>query len=171
MAIAVAAAAALLRAKKRSDQARLLLEELDLIDASRRADPFWAAMLPALVRSALALGRPDLATSLTQGVPPVTPLHQHVLTGSQAHLAEANGDRTEAAALYADAAQRWLEFGSVPERAYALLGQGRTFRALRDPGAEQPLLEARDLFAAMGYKPALAETEALLRQAQAAEAS
>lgn len=30
--------------------------------------------------------------------------------------------------------------------------------------AERPLRQARDLFAAMGYKPALAETDALLEQ-------
>ena len=33
---------------------------------------------------------------------------------------------------------------------------------------ETPLTEARDLFASMGYKPALAETEALLGRAAAA---
>ena len=51
------------------------------------------------------------------------------------------------------------------------LGQGRCLLALNRPGAEQPLREARDLFAAMGYKPALAETEALLEQTAAAPAS
>jgi class 3 adenylate cyclase len=35
----------------------------------------------------------------------------------------------------------------VPERAYALLGQGRCLRALGRPAAEEPLHEARDLFA------------------------
>jgi len=69
---------------------------------------------------------------------------------------------------YADAATRWQAFGHVPEHAYALLGQGRCLRALGVPGAEHPLTEARDLFASMRYQPALAETEALLGQAQAA---
>jgi len=31
-----------------------------------------------------------------------------------------------------------------------------------------PLAESRELFASLGYKPALAETEALLAQAEAA---
>ncbi len=71
-------------------------------------------------------------------------------------------------ALYADAAERWREFGNVPERAYALLGHGRSLVALGQPGAEQPLNEARELFASMGYKPALEETEKLLAAVAAA---
>ena len=39
----------------------------------------------------------------------------------------------EAAGLYAGAAERWREFGNVPERAYALLGQGRSLAALDLP--------------------------------------
>ena len=58
--------------------------------------------------------------------------------------------------------RRQLGIGNVPERAYALLGQGRCRLALGDVGSEAPLTEARDLFASMGYKqPALAETEEL----------
>ena len=56
----------------------------------------------------------------------------------------------------------------MPERTYALLGRGRCLAALGKPQAAAPLREARELFAAMGYKPALAETEALLGQAAAA---
>ena len=70
--------------------------------------------------------------------------------------------------LYAEAAERWREFGNVPERAYALLGQGRCLAALGKPDAEAPLAEARDLFASMGYRPALAETDALLERTTAA---
>ncbi len=69
---------------------------------------------------------------------------------------------THAATLYAEAAARWQAFGNVPERASALLGQGRCLQALGGAGAEVPLADARELFAPMGYKPALAETEALL---------
>jgi hypothetical protein len=59
----------------------------------------------------------------------------------------------------------------VPERAYALLGQGRCLLALGNPGAERLLREARDLFASTGYNPALVETELLLGQAAAAPTS
>ena len=73
-----------------------------------------------------------------------------------------------AVTLYAEAASRWQVFGNVPERAYALLGQGRFLRVLGRPEALEPLLEARKLFTSMGYTPALAETEELLGQATAA---
>jgi hypothetical protein len=63
---------------------------------------------------------------------------------------------------------RWETFGNVPERAYALLGKGRCLRALDSSMAEEPLRVAKELFATMGYKPALARTEALLGDAEAA---
>jgi hypothetical protein len=95
----------------------------------------------------------------------VTPLHQCALASAQAQLAEAADQH--AAELYAESAERWRKFGNVPERAYALLGQGRCLTAVGKAG-EAPLREARELFASMGYKPALAETEALLRKGKAA---
>ena len=55
----------------------------------------------------------------------------------------------------------------MPERAYALLGQGRCLAALASREAEEPLREARSC-SSMGYKPALAETEALLGESAAA---
>ena len=71
-------------------------------------------------------------------------------------------------ALYTEAVERWRGFGNVPERAYALLGQGRCLSAIADAKAESPLREARELFASMGYTPALAETDALLGDNEAA---
>jgi hypothetical protein len=72
--------------------------------------------------------------------------------------------------LYAESATRWQEFGNVPERTYALLGQGRCLTAVGSPDAAEPLREARELFASMGYKPAVAETDELLTQGEAAAA-
>ena len=166
-AVALAAAADLLHAQQHPDRARHLLSELDRAPAIR-ADPFYASVLPGLVRTARNLNEPDLATSLNQDVPAVTPLQQHALAAARAQLAEANGNHTEAASLYADAAQRWDQFGNKPEHAYALLGQGRCLTALGDPDAEQPLRVARELFEAMGYKRPLEETDALLGAAQTA---
>jgi class 3 adenylate cyclase/tetratricopeptide (TPR) repeat protein len=164
---AVAAAACLLHAQQHPEQAHHLLAELDQIPASR-SDAVYATRLTVLVRTALNLNDLDLATSLSQGVPPLTPLHQHALTSCQAQLAEATGNHEQAASLYAAAVKGWRDFGNVPECAYATLGQGRCLTALGDPGAEHPLTEARGLFASMGYKPALAETEALLQRTQTA---
>ena len=78
------------------------------------------------------------------------------------------GELAEAAEFYREAAEGWRQFGNVPERAYALLGQGRCLAALGQADAEQPLREARELFASMGYEPALAETKALLGETEAA---
>jgi hypothetical protein len=121
-----------------------------------------------LVRTAVALRQPELATRLVDGVEPRTALFEHALSACRAQLAEAAGNEAEAAALYTEAAERWREFGNVPERAYALLGQGRCLAALGKPEAEAPLREAHELFASMGYKPARAETDALLGPTEAA---
>ena len=121
-----------------------------------------------MVRTALAADDPTLAHTLTNRLQPHFPLHHHTLTSCHAQLAEHAGDHTQAATLYTDAAQRWHEFGNVPEHAHALLGQGRCLLALGQPGVEQPLAQARELFQSMGYKPALAETEALLAKTTAA---
>ena len=67
-----------------------------------------------------------------------------------------------------DAAARWQDFGNLPERAYALLGQGRCLHAIGRLEGAEPLAEARDLFGAMGFGPAFAETELLLAQSAAA---
>ena len=164
---AFSAAARLRLAQGRPEQASALLLELEQV-AGIRADPNYASLLPELVRTALALGDAELAARLVDGVQPRTPLAEHALSACQAQLAEAAGDNAQAASLYAEAATRWRDFGNVPERAYALLGQGRCLAALGKPDPEVPLREARALFATMGYRPALAETEALLGESEAA---
>jgi hypothetical protein len=125
-------------------------------------------VLPALARAALTLGEPELAARLTDGVQPSTPLFEHALITAHAQLAEAGGDHAEAAVLFAEAAERWREFGNVVERAYTLLGQGRCLSAIGDLSGKEPLFVARELFASMGFAPAVAETDALLGRAEAA---
>ena len=59
-------------------------------------------------------------------------------------------------------------FGTPYEEAEALRGQGRCLTALgRAPEAVTPLGAAREIFARLGAKPALAETETLLSRANA----
>jgi class 3 adenylate cyclase/tetratricopeptide (TPR) repeat protein len=164
--VAFAAAAQLLLAQRRADQAEALLRELDR--HAVRADVDYALLLPSLLRVALALDDPILAERLAAGTEPTTPLGEHALASTHAQFAEAAGDHTAAAQLYQQAAERWRQFGNIPERAYALLGQGRCLVALGRPAAEAPLAEARELFASMGYEPAGAETEALLGETTAA---
>jgi class 3 adenylate cyclase/tetratricopeptide (TPR) repeat protein len=165
IALAFAAAAQLLLAGRQPEQARPLLHELDRLTAVR-TDLVW--QLPSLLRVALALDDLTVAERLATGIKPVTPLHEHVLASAHAQLAEAAGNHTAAAELYQQAAERWRQFGNVPERAYALLGHGRCLTTLGTPDAETPLREARDLFTTLGYQPALAETRALLDESEAA---
>ena len=78
----------------------------------------------------------------------------------RALLAEARGEHEAAAAGFADAAARWHDFGVPYEEGHALLGQGRCLVALgRAPEAAAPLAAAREIFARLGAKPALAETD------------
>jgi hypothetical protein len=144
-----------------SDDSSGLLAELEQTSGVR-ATPYYARLSPMMLRTALAHGDRDLAERLAAGIEQRYPLDEHALRTARALLAEHAGHHPDAAALYAEAAAGWHEFGNVPERAYALLGQGRCLHALGSPEAEQPLREARELFDSMGYKPALAETAALL---------
>ena len=161
------AACAAAFANSAPEAARTILA--DLVEHARaRRTPYYARELATVVRTALRLGDRSLSERLVDALEPRYPLDEHALCASRAQLAEHAGELEEAAALYAEAAERWLEFGNVPERAYALLGQGRCLRALVRPGAEEPLLEARELFASMGYVPALGEVDGLLGSAETA---
>ena len=148
------------------DQASALLTEIEQRPGARDT-PYYSRQLGAMLRTALAAGDPDLAERLADGLEPRYPLREHALCAARAQLAEHAGDHAEAATLYAEAAARWQQFGNVRERAYALLGQGRCLVALADPTAEQSLRKAAELFASMGYRPALDETEALLERTTA----
>ncbi len=164
---AFGAAAQLLLVQGRAKEAQALLDELSQVPKVWSA-PTYIGFVPRCVRCALAIGAPELAGRLVEAVEPRTPLAHAALCACRAQLTEAGSGHVAAAETYAETAERWREFGNVPERAYALLGQGRCHAALGKPEAEEPLREARELFASMGYKPALAETEALLARGEAA---
>ena len=78
-------------------------------------------------------------------------------------LSERHGESEAAATLFAHAATRWSDFRMPYEEAHALLGRGRCLAALGRPReAAESLAAARELFARLGARPALAETDALL---------
>jgi predicted ATPase/class 3 adenylate cyclase len=129
-----------------------------------RSEPTYVAGLREMVRTALLLGDTELAERLVDGVEAMTPRHECALADCRAQFAEAGGNHSEAVSLYAEAVKRWRDDGSLPDLACSLLGQGRCLTALGDPRAEAPLAEARELFSSLGYRPRLAETEALLAQ-------
>jgi class 3 adenylate cyclase/tetratricopeptide (TPR) repeat protein len=165
MAFSSAAAAALVDASR--GRARNLLVELNEV-AGSRGTPYYGRALPSNIRTALAAGDRSLAERLAEGIELRNPLNEHALCAARAQLAEAAGEHAAAAETYAEAAECWRLFGNVPERAYALLGQGRCLMALSDSAAEPPLRQAAELLTSMGYRPALAETDALLAQTSAA---
>jgi class 3 adenylate cyclase/tetratricopeptide (TPR) repeat protein len=143
-----------------------LLERMEQTAQDRaRGD---ALCLPEAVRTAIAAGDRALAARLPKVREHPTPYMEHALVASEAALAEAAGNNEDAATRYGDAADRWREFGVVPELAFALLGQGRSLNAVgRATEAIPPLTEAQGIFERLQAAPALAATDALLQQATA----
>ena len=147
-----------------------LAQALDLLENGLPADATNAnlkanlgTVLTRLARTAVTLGRPDLAVGLMARIDLATPFHQNLRCTVAAMVGEADGELNEAAAGFADAAARWHGFSMPYEEAQALLGQGRCLTALgRAPEAAAPLAAAREVFIHLGAKPALAETDALL---------
>jgi class 3 adenylate cyclase/tetratricopeptide (TPR) repeat protein len=136
--------------------------------ALRGKGGFWFAYLaPHATRIALTAGDHALAERLAASAePPLQPLVEHATVAAQALVSEARGDYETAAAGFADAAARWHDFAAVYEEAHALLGQGRCLLALdRAPEAAPVLEQAREIFAKLKAKPALAESDALLARA------
>ena len=149
------------------DRALALLAELEATPDARES-LYYAALLPAMARTALGIGDRDLAERLVGGLEARSPYAEHALVAANAALAEARGDLQAAADTYAEAADRWERFGVVPEHAFALLGRGRCLVGLARPTeASHPLREAREIFERLGAAPALAETDALLRESTA----
>ena len=165
MLVAGLGSAAIVRAAlAQPGHATTLLGEIDSAPGCRDNQNYWA-LLPWLVRTALATNNPQLAHQLTTGVQPQTPYHEHALTAATAALAEANGDHQAAADGYTDAAQRWEAFGVITEQTFAHLGHGRCLVALDGPTATQPLHQARDLFTQLQAAPYVAECDTLLARA------
>jgi hypothetical protein len=134
-------------------------------------NPEYARVLPGLARAAAAVGSLDLVGRLCADVPDTLPIQQHALATAVAIEAEQTGDHTRAAALYAGAARRWEQFTDVLEHAHALLAQGRCLTHTGDPGAHQPLRQARLLFDEMGARPRIDECDALTAQASRARSA
>jgi tetratricopeptide (TPR) repeat protein len=122
-----------------------------------------------LARETSALGRPDvlerlLAVPTADQVPTLD-----TRTTWLAIAAATAGRHDEALGLFGDAVERWRGCSDPYERAHSLLGQGRCLIALERPDeAAGALGEARDIFAQLRAVPALAETQALLGESEAA---
>ena len=129
-----------------------------------RVDSDYALSLPLATRAVLGADDVPLAEALAAHVPPSVLLYRHALVTVEALLAEARGEHEAAAAGFAAAAARWHEHGVPFEEAQALLGHGRCLVAPgRAPEAVAPLTSAREIFARLGARPALAETDEFLQ--------
>ncbi len=149
------------------DAAATLLTEIQASPESRDTH-YYPAFLPAMVRTALTIARPELADQLVAGVEPCIPIAEHALVAVGAILAETRGELQAAADGYGQAAQRWQRFGVIPEQARALLGQGRCLTALgRSAEAIHALRQARGIFETLKATPALMEIDTLLRRGDA----
>jgi tetratricopeptide (TPR) repeat protein len=150
-----------LAAGKRQAAGELLAE---LAEAPHGRDiPLFSAFLSEAVRTAVALGDLALAERLTSDFEAIYPYEEHAACAVRAIVAEAHGETVAAAGLFAESAARWQGMGVLPEHAFAQLGQGRCLLALGLAAqADGPLRQAREVFASLGAKPALAETDALL---------
>ncbi len=122
-----------------------------------------AERLAGLVRSALALGRADLAAELIDGVDGVVHVRPRAaVAAAGARIAEHEGRHEDAVGRYGLALEGWRSLGDAVESGHALLGRGRSRRALADPDAAKDLREARELFSKMGATALVREIDDLL---------
>ncbi len=126
-----------------------LIEEF--VDATQDAPNYRLHFLPNALGVLLATGQLDAAeTFVPEPLYPLSVRHQHCLASVRAILAEAHGDRVEAAELWRDAADRWLAYGSMLERGHSLFGLGRCLLDVRPEEALTRLADARAVFAELG---------------------
>ena len=125
---------------------------------------YRAFPLPDLVRLCVAARQLSLAQRLLDGVQVRAARLQHCVATARAVLTEAKGDLGSALRLYGDAAERWGSYGSVAEHGHALLGMGRCLARLGRHQARDRLLEARVIFARLGARPLLTETDRWLER-------
>ncbi len=121
--------------------------------------------LADLVRVCVAAGDLRRAAALIGDAQPAVPRHRLSILAARAVLAEAHGELPDAATLHAEAAHGWEAYGHVLEHGQALLGLGRCRVALGQPGIEQPLAGASQLFARLQATPLVAETDRWLGHA------
>jgi class 3 adenylate cyclase/tetratricopeptide (TPR) repeat protein len=143
--------------------AQLVLE----LEEVTRGRPGWyrAHYLPDVIEISVAAGDVSLPERLIKDLPVHAARHKLSLLTVDAILKEARGDLETASRGYAEAAERWGTFGSVPARGRALLGAGRCSQRLGKPDAAALLEEARDAFEGLGARPWKAEAEAWLKAA------
>ena len=141
--------------------ARRLLDDLpDSLDSAFAY--YCVCQIPQMLRTAHKVAAVELAEKLTAWVTPRLPAQRYGRAYGDALLAEGRGEHESAVAGFQEAVTGWHGFGVPYEEGHALLGQGRCLVALgRAPEAAAPLAAAREVFARLGARPALAAADDL----------
>ena len=168
-ALTFAAPVALMRGE-RARAAELFTELLGTHNV--HAHPPSIGNLPLIARTAAGLGEPHHAAEYIAGVYPGFGFRyiDTLATAARAVLAHADGDHERAVDLASSVVEPLAEALAFPERGHALLLLGQGKLAIGDPSGLEAVRGARDVFAELGMRPALAEAEALLEGEVAAEA-
>jgi class 3 adenylate cyclase/tetratricopeptide (TPR) repeat protein len=163
---ALTAGALIERARGDLRKAVRLLEELDR--ATPAGAPDRAVALPNALRICAVAKAIGLGERLIEALAENTTRADHVVVTADAALTEDRGELERAAEQYAEAAERWGEFGFVLERGHALFGAGRSLLGLgRRREAVVKLEEAREIFAWLQARPLVTEADAFVEQAAA----
>jgi len=129
---------------------RTAMARLEALDVATQSQPAWRSFCRVEpVRVAVAVGRVDLAQGFLDDREAMAGWDSCARPTARATLAEARGDREQAAASYRRAADLWIEYGSLLEHAYALLGLARC-------GDDDAAREAEGIFTRLGARPVLA---------------
>ena len=142
---ALAIAALVAYAQNDHESADTLLAEYEARSIETQWDAFELRIW--LTTVALGLGDIDRAEAFLGGHEPWTTCGRCARAHGRALVAEAAGRREDAAALFAEAAAGWTAWGSVPLRAYALLGLGNC------AADATSLAEGLQIFAGLGATP------------------
>jgi tetratricopeptide (TPR) repeat protein len=166
LALAVVIAAFVASMRDQLEAAVALIEELDGV--TRHSAPYRSRHLPTALRLLVAAGEVERAVSFAHGLEVTATRDRYCVLTGRAILAEAKGHTEEARVLYEEAAERWADYGFVPEEGQAHLGLGRCFVALDDrQAATQPLHRARAIFSRLGAVPLIEEVDRHLGKATA----
>ncbi len=139
----------------------------EFAEATRDRPMSRSLHLPTAVRIFAWAGKSDEAAALLTGAGEELPRMRFSALEARAIVAEARNDLLGAAELYAEAAERWAEYGYVLERGEALLGAGRC-RMAQGLDGRAAVAEAREIFASLGAQPLVQEAGALLGTESAA---
>jgi class 3 adenylate cyclase len=125
-----------------------VLEHVRELEDSTHASLVWrSTCLGWPVRLAVTYGEHELAEAFLEWSEHDSVWDRAARPAARAVLAEAGGRVDEAAALYRVAEERWAEYGSVVERAYALLGLARV------AGDADAAREGAAIFESLGARP------------------